>query len=258
MAALVARERSVVHVALLLPAKMVPRASRAKARVAAPAATCYLPPRRLRRPRREVIVAGGGSRDGGDELPAPLASCRRFFRATLLVAPLALAACGGGGLAGALRSSGVTSTPDEFMVLPTRPLEMPDSFAALPTADPGRGQPRRLPAPCRGDRRADRGAGSRRQRRRRGARRPGRAAAAGHPPGARRRGRRVAEHPPRAPDPASHRQGQGYGDLPADDPQRRGRVRAAPRRRCRATPRPAPVARLTPDAAAGAGAGVNH
>ena len=70
-------------------------------------------------------------------MPAPLASCRRFFRATLLVAPLALAACGGGGLAGALRSSGVTSTPDEFMVLPTRPLEMPDSFAALPPPTPG-------------------------------------------------------------------------------------------------------------------------
>ena len=55
----------------------------------------------------------------------------------VLLAPLALAACGEGGVAGALRSSGVTSTPDEFMVLPTRPLEMPESFTALPPPTPG-------------------------------------------------------------------------------------------------------------------------
>lgn len=55
----------------------------------------------------------------------------------LLVAPLALAACSEGGLAGTLRSTGAIATPDEFMVLPTRPLEMPESFSALPTPTPG-------------------------------------------------------------------------------------------------------------------------
>ena len=83
------------------------------------------------------MVAGEGSRDGGVELPAPLASCRPIFRALLMLAPLALAACGEGGLAGALRSSGAVSTPDEFMVLPTRPLEMPQNFTALPPPKPG-------------------------------------------------------------------------------------------------------------------------
>jgi hypothetical protein len=71
-------------------------------------------------------------------LPAPLASCRPFWRAIVVVAPLALSACAsGGGLAGALRASGVTSTPDEFMVLPTRPLEMPENFTTLPPPTPG-------------------------------------------------------------------------------------------------------------------------
>lgn len=72
-------------------------------------------------------------------MPAPMASCRPFWRAMVILAPLALAACGEGGVAGALRSSGVTSTPDEFMVLPTRPLEMPENFAALPPPTPGAG-----------------------------------------------------------------------------------------------------------------------
>jgi hypothetical protein len=49
--------------------------------------------------------------------------------------PLALGGCNG--VAGTLRSSGVTSTPDEFMVLPTRPLEMPQNLAALPPPVPG-------------------------------------------------------------------------------------------------------------------------
>jgi len=70
-------------------------------------------------------------------LPAPVASCRSIFRALLVLAPLVLAACGEGGLVGALRTSGAVSTPDEFMVLPTRPLEMPQDFAALPPPKPG-------------------------------------------------------------------------------------------------------------------------
>ena len=60
-----------------------------------------------------------------------------FFGASLLLAgAVALAGCSGG-LAGALRSSGVKGTPDEFLVLPTKPLEMPQNLAALPVPTPG-------------------------------------------------------------------------------------------------------------------------
>jgi hypothetical protein len=83
------------------------------------------------------MVGDVGSRDGGDELPAPFGSRRPTWRAIVVIAPLALAACGDGGIAGTLRSSGVTSTPDEFLVLPTRPLEMPENFTALPSPTPG-------------------------------------------------------------------------------------------------------------------------
>jgi Protein of unknown function (DUF3035) len=62
---------------------------------------------------------------------------RAFAWAAALLAPLALAGCGEGGIAGGLRSAGVGGKPDEFMVLPTRPLEMPESFAALPPPTPG-------------------------------------------------------------------------------------------------------------------------
>ncbi|WP_111429012.1 DUF3035 domain-containing protein [Rhodobacteraceae bacterium DSL-40] len=61
----------------------------------------------------------------------------------LLPAALALAGCTGNrSLAGILRNSGVTSTPDEFMVLPTRPLEIPQNLAELPPPTPG--QPNRV------------------------------------------------------------------------------------------------------------------
>jgi hypothetical protein len=53
-----------------------------------------------------------------------------------MLAPFVLGGCEGG-LAGGLRSAGVAGTPDEFMVLPTRPLEMPESFVALPPPTPG-------------------------------------------------------------------------------------------------------------------------
>jgi hypothetical protein len=57
----------------------------------------------------------------------------------LTLAALALAGCGEGGLAGGLRSVGVgTSSPDEFLVLPTRPLEVPPDLTALPPPTPGR------------------------------------------------------------------------------------------------------------------------
>lgn len=61
------------------------------------------------------------------------ARARALVAAALL---LALGACEGG-LAGGLRSSGVVSAPDEFMVLPTKPLEMPANLAALPPPTPG-------------------------------------------------------------------------------------------------------------------------
>jgi hypothetical protein len=59
-----------------------------------------------------------------------------FGAALLLIGAAALSGCSGG-LAGSLRSAGIGSTPDEFLVLPTKPLEMPQSLAALPVPTPG-------------------------------------------------------------------------------------------------------------------------
>ena len=60
------------------------------------------------------------------------------YLALALVAAAPLAGCKGGNtLAGGLRAAGVGGTPDEFMVLPTRPLEMPENLAALPPPAPG-------------------------------------------------------------------------------------------------------------------------
>lgn len=51
---------------------------------------------------------------------------------------LVLAGCGNNNsFVGTLRSSGIAGTPDEFMVLPTRPLELPQDFATLPAPTPG-------------------------------------------------------------------------------------------------------------------------
>ena len=63
---------------------------------------------------------------------------RAIVGGTLLVASLMLAGCQEGGIAGGLRAAGVGTTPDEFMVLPTRPLEMPEDLTALPPPTPGR------------------------------------------------------------------------------------------------------------------------
>jgi hypothetical protein len=57
--------------------------------------------------------------------------------AVILPLVLGLGGCSNGGLAGFLRTSGATSTPDEFLVLPTRPLEIPDNLSALPPPTPG-------------------------------------------------------------------------------------------------------------------------
>ena len=62
---------------------------------------------------------------------------RAIVGLALALMPLALAGCAEGGLAGGLRAAGVGQTPDEFMVLPTRPLEMPENLAALPPPTPG-------------------------------------------------------------------------------------------------------------------------
>jgi len=62
---------------------------------------------------------------------------RLITAAAILASGLAISGCAEGGLGGALRSAGVGGTPDEFMVLPTRPLEMPASLSALPPPTPG-------------------------------------------------------------------------------------------------------------------------
>jgi hypothetical protein len=62
----------------------------------------------------------------------------------LLIAGATIAGCGDGGLAGGLRSSGVGATPDEFMVLPTKPLELPDNLEARPLPPPVTGAANRV------------------------------------------------------------------------------------------------------------------
>jgi hypothetical protein len=71
-------------------------------------------------------------------------SCARLAAGGLALAALVgLSACGEGGAAGALRSAGfVGGTPDEFMVLPTRPLEVPNDLNVLPP--PTLGGPNRV------------------------------------------------------------------------------------------------------------------
>jgi hypothetical protein len=75
-------------------------------------------------------VPSAGTRDAGARAAA-------LARAVLLLAPMLLLGCGDGGLAGGLRRAGIATKPDEFMVLPTRPLEMPQNLAALPPPTPG-------------------------------------------------------------------------------------------------------------------------
>jgi hypothetical protein len=69
--------------------------------------------------------------------PVPRALRRGAAPALLLLAGAALAGCGEGGLASGLRSAGVANTPDEFLVLPTRPLELPPDLSTLPPPTPG-------------------------------------------------------------------------------------------------------------------------
>lgn len=72
--------------------------------------------------------------------PTPATTARRRAgRALLLLgtAALLLGGCQNRNLVSGLRSAGVGGTPDEFMVLPTRPLKMPTDLAALPVPAPG-------------------------------------------------------------------------------------------------------------------------
>lgn len=55
----------------------------------------------------------------------------------LLGVVLGLGGCGEGGFAGGLRAAGAGASPDEFLVLPTRPLQMPDDLSTLPPPTPG-------------------------------------------------------------------------------------------------------------------------
>lgn len=63
---------------------------------------------------------------------------RKAGAAALMLALGLLAGCKGQTLSETLRSTGVVGTPDEFLVLPTKPLELPTNMAALPPPTPGR------------------------------------------------------------------------------------------------------------------------
>ncbi len=71
--------------------------------------------------------------------PTPATTARRRAGlALLLLGTVALlGGCQNRNLAGSLRSAGIGGAPDEFMVLPTKPLEMPGDLAALPVPAPG-------------------------------------------------------------------------------------------------------------------------
>lgn len=59
--------------------------------------------------------------------------------AVLAVVAVALSACGNRNKEPNLANFPRTKTPDEFTVLPNKPLEAPESYAALPTPTPGGG-----------------------------------------------------------------------------------------------------------------------
>jgi hypothetical protein len=63
--------------------------------------------------------------------------CRALAAAALAAAAGLLAGCGETTLASTLRNAGVGGAPDEFLVLPTEPLEIPADLRALPPPTPG-------------------------------------------------------------------------------------------------------------------------
>lgn len=62
------------------------------------------------------------------------------------IAMLLLSACGGGGEPRLMNLRQTTQGPDEFAILPPKPLQMPDSLTALPDPTPG-GDNRTDPTP---------------------------------------------------------------------------------------------------------------
>lgn len=57
----------------------------------------------------------------------------RVLHLTLILAVFSLTACSGG----LVRLTSPSDGPDEFLVVPSKPLEQPDDFNALPTPTPG-------------------------------------------------------------------------------------------------------------------------
>jgi hypothetical protein len=92
-------------------------------------------PGMLRRLKRGFTVKMNQVLDLVDVPQGARGALRAFALAALCVLPLA--GCGEGGLGGSLRRAGIAGQPDEFRVLPTRPLEMPPNLAALPPPAPG-------------------------------------------------------------------------------------------------------------------------
>lgn len=62
---------------------------------------------------------------------------RRFFLAVTGVSMLALAACSDNDNPILMHAASQERGPDEFSIVPTRPLEMPPSLSALPSPNPG-------------------------------------------------------------------------------------------------------------------------
>ena len=61
--------------------------------------------------------------------------------AVMAVLAVALSACGNRNKEPNLANFPRTKTPDEFTVLPSKPLEAPEDYAALPTPTPGGWKP---------------------------------------------------------------------------------------------------------------------
>ncbi len=74
------------------------------------------------------------------------------MRGTAALSPDVVAACRAGAIRDATKSGDGFHGPDEFAILPTKPLEMPADVAALPPPTPGaanRADPSRAPTPTR-------------------------------------------------------------------------------------------------------------
>lgn len=81
-------------------------------------------------------------------LSRPTGAQRALRGATLLTCLLALSACGGGGFGfvrdedrvpNLVNTASSQRSPDEFAILPNKPIEIPQDLAALPAPTPGAG-----------------------------------------------------------------------------------------------------------------------